>query len=129
MKYDRSSIMREANRLRIEEGFTRKAALKKAWAQARERLEAAAPKAPREIKRTQQEAGLRAAARRYGLDRLAERAQRAVTEAARFAIESARQAKPLLAAPHRKHGQALIGNMAGVEDFELGADGVWRASR
>lgn len=132
MKYDRSSIMREANRLRIEEGFTRKAALKKAWEQAREQLEAAATrKTPQETGRTQQETGLRAAARRYGLDRLTERAQRAVAEAASLALRSARQAKPLLLAvaanAQRKPETIALGDLRDTIEYKRGADGVWRA--
>jgi hypothetical protein len=101
--YDRRAIMREAGRLMRETGLKRPDAMRAAWA---------AAKAPRYAK--QQEGGLRAALRRYGIDpdRVAERA-RAAALAIVVAIDTRRPA--LLPPPSAK---AL--------DMTRGTDGVYR---
>lgn len=97
--------MKEAGRL-MRAGMPRKDAMKAAWASAKAALLFDAPR--------QQEAGLRAALRRYGVnpDRIAERAREAV-HAVVAAIDAKRPA--LLPSP-------LVKSI----DLKRGADGVYR---
>ena len=71
MRYDRRDIMKHAGRL-MRDGMPRAEAMRSAWA--------AAKAAPLSTHQKQQQAGLRAALRRYGIDAdgLALRAQEAV---------------------------------------------------
>lgn len=100
--YNRSAIMREANTYIIA-GMSRSEAMKRAWASAK------APKTAR-----QQEAGLRAALKRYGVDadRLAARAREAVA-----AIVAAIDTKRITQLP-APDAQAI--------NLTRGSDGVYR---
>jgi DNA-binding IclR family transcriptional regulator len=106
--YDRSAIMREANRL-AREGMPRGEAMRAAWA--------AAKAAPLYAYPRQQQGGLKAALKRYGVDAdtlaaLAARAQETVKAmVAAMAVE-----RPALLQPPA--GKAL--------DLKQGEDGVYR---
>jgi hypothetical protein len=65
-RYDRASIMRRAHQLRRLPGLDMSVALRLSWAEA---------KTGNSATQGAQEAGLKAALRRYGLDRLAARAK------------------------------------------------------
>lgn len=111
MTYDRSKIMREAGRLMREAGMSRSDAMRAAWATAKTDAGALTARAPK-----QQEAGLRAALRRYGIDadRIAARAVEAV-KAVVAAIENGR--RPALLPPP---------GAAKALDMTRGDDGVYR---
>lgn len=113
MKYNKSQIMCRANALRRENSkLSRSEALTKAWEEARDLAPATLPALVAATPKSQTP-GLRGAAQRYGLDRLADRARRVVSElviaTTRAAVAHAR--KPALFA---------------VADYRRGPDGTWR---
>lgn len=109
MTYNRSQIMREAGRL-MRLGWTRSEAMKAAWASAKaDHFAGVGNMIPR-----QQEAGLRAALRRYGVDtdRLALRAQEAV--------------RAIVAAIAQDRVALLPPPVEGAIELTRGEDGVYR---
>lgn len=104
--YDRRAIMAHANRL-CRDGMPRAEAMKAAWASAKS---GALYHAPR-----QQQAGVKAALRRYGVDadKLAIRAQ----EAVRAIVAAVNVQRPALLPPPAEKAIEL----------KRGADGVYRA--
>lgn len=123
MNYNRAAIMRRANQLHGDLKMSRREALSAAWAEARETRQAHALAVTPMLAR--QEPGLRGAMRRYGVDRLAERAQRFVSELAATAARSA------LALGHARAHVLRIGHgeQAAVLDYARGPDGVWQERR
>lgn len=125
MRYDRSAIMRRANQLHGELKMSRREALSAAWEEARETKQAhalAIAPMPAAARPAGQEPGLRGAMRRYGVDRLAERAQRFVSELVATAAQSA------LALGDARAHVLRIGHAdrAAVLDYARGPDGVWQ---
>lgn len=113
MRYDRSEIMRRAHALRRENNrLSLSEALTKAWGEARTLASATLP-IPLAASPKGQTPGLRGAARRYGLDRLADRARRAVAEL-------------VIAATLATVAQVRKPALLAVEDYHRGSDGTWR---
>lgn len=98
MTYDRPAIMRHAGRLMRECGLSRSQAMKQAWAAAKAgTLEASLQGSLQGIAPKQQQAGIKAAFRRYGmdLDGIAIRMQ----EAARIFVSAIAQDRVALLPP------------------------------
>ena len=107
-RYDRSAIMKMANRLAAS-GMPRAEAMKAAWQ--------AAKAAPLSTYPTQQEAGLRASLKRYGIDpdKIALKTQEAVRK-----IVAAIADRPALLPP-----PTGMGNHVSIE-LQRHSDGVYR---
>lgn len=113
-KIDRGAVMRAAGRLMREQGMNRSDAMRAAWAMAK----SAAP-AKRQLR--QQEAGARAALRRYGVD--ADRIKAAAVQAVVAAVQTARKAVAAIAADR----PAMLPPPAARSiDLTRGSDGVYR---
>lgn len=120
-KFDRSAVMRRANKL-VAEGVPRKIAMARAWKEQKDaRPESSAPLAPATPR--QQPGGAAAALRRYGVEpgaiaiaatRLAEMAAAAVKAVAAAAT---RRAAPIAALPYDPRRTI---------EARRGSDGVYR---
>ncbi len=113
MKYDRSEIMRRAHTLRRENNkLSLSEALTKAWGEARALAPATLPVPPAASPKGQTP-GLRGVAQRYGFDRLADRARRAIGEL-------------MIAATRATNAQARKPARLAAENYQRGPDGTWR---